>query len=234
MAVTRSPSCPPPPFCQFYECLPESAVEDLKHERDFECPKVRQHAGRRRLQKLSSPQLERNRGARGEEHRASMFICSVKCLKKRWGPTGAARCGQALDLRVLGQGSGGGQHGMACPPTADGPHPACPVAPFSSFASSSRARLGTASFRVARCARRQAQHGSAPVCTCWPARSDAPTACVSGSLALACRPRTSACLPAGLPAAACAVLFPLLLKLKLACAQYAAAHAAPPGVHRQD
>ena len=24
----------------FYECLPTSAVEDLKHERDFQCPKV--------------------------------------------------------------------------------------------------------------------------------------------------------------------------------------------------
>ena len=25
---------------RFYECLPTSAVEDLKHERDFQCAKV--------------------------------------------------------------------------------------------------------------------------------------------------------------------------------------------------
>ena len=24
----------------FYECLPESAIEGLAHERDFDCPKV--------------------------------------------------------------------------------------------------------------------------------------------------------------------------------------------------
>lgn len=27
---------------QYYECLPNDAIEDLRHERDFECPKASQ------------------------------------------------------------------------------------------------------------------------------------------------------------------------------------------------
>lgn len=31
---------PAQPRLQYYECLPNDAIEDLRHERDFDCPKA--------------------------------------------------------------------------------------------------------------------------------------------------------------------------------------------------